>query len=249
MMDIKVYLNRGVMLVQLIGRVVLDECDRIKQSILPLMAREVSMINLDLSRVDFIDSAGLGVLLALKTNATKTRSGLALLSPSTGVADILVVSKLESVFDIITGPDATSRITALAHPQFLVGAGAAPAMPSPAMRGPAMPANSPMDMLPTDGPLSDKQRIDQLCKQAVEHMRQGDYESAADAYTKALEIDPEYLPAHNNLAIVYEKKPQWQAKAIKAWERVEDIASRRNDAKHIDRAQKHLANLNRLSSS
>src|SRR5690606_34184503 len=125
------------------------------------MAREVSMINLDLSRVDFIDSAGLGVLLALKTNATKTRSGLALISPSSGVADILVVSKLESVFDIITGPDATSRITALAQPNFLVGAGAVPSIPSPATRGPAMPSSAPMDLLPTDGPLSDKQRIDQ----------------------------------------------------------------------------------------
>lgn len=257
-MDIRLYQSRGNMLVQLVGRVVLDECDRIKSAILPRVTREVSQLNLDMSKVEFIDSAGLGVLVQLKATANKNRTRLALISPSKGVNDILMVSKLDSIFDIITGAEATSMISALAQPALLVGTNdgnaepqvakgpPAPAMPSAQARAAAPPATMPLTAAAGGGQASPKERIDQLCKMAVDYMRQGDYESAADAYQKALQIDPNYLPAHNNLAIVYEKRPQWQAKAIEAWERVLDISRRNNDAKHIERAQKHLDNLRRL---
>lgn len=244
-MDIRLYLSRGNMLVQLVGRVVLDECDRIKSSIIPRVSRDVSQINIDLSRVDFIDSAGLGVLVQLKATANKNRSRLALVSPSKGVNDILMVSKLDSIFDIITGNEANSLISALAQPSLLLAQGSdTAALPPAAAAGPVMPAKAASDLTSA----SAKDQIDQLCKTAVDYMRQGDYDSAADAYQKALEIDPDYLPAHNNLAIVYEKKPQWQDKAVKAWERVLEISKSRNDQKHIDRALKHLQNLTRLSS-
>jgi tetratricopeptide (TPR) repeat protein len=113
-----------------------------------------------------------------------------------------------------------------------------------------------MPVMPTSAPAfnpgggsqggTPKERIDRYCKDAVEHMRRGDYESAVECYVESLKIQPEYLPALNNLAIVYEKKPQWQAEAIEAWQRVLAISSRNNDQKHIDRAQKHLQNLQRL---
>ncbi len=248
-MDIHIYQSRGNMLAQLVGRVVLDECDRIKSAILPRVTREVSQINLDLSGVEFIDSAGLGVLVQLKATASKNRSRLALVAPSKGVNDILMVSKLDSIFDIITGSEATSIIQSLAQPSFMMAAGSETEVPGQAInRGPVMPTPSSASASAADsGNLSPKEKVDQLCKVAVDHMRQGDYESAADAYKKALEIDPEYLPAHNNLAIVYEKKPQWQQQAIAAWEKVLAISSSRGDQKHIDRAQKHLQNLQRLS--
>jgi anti-anti-sigma factor len=248
-MDIRIYLNRGNMLVQLEGRVVLDECDRIKSAILPRIGREVSQISLDLGKVDFIDSAGLGVLVHLKSTAMKHRSRLALVAPSKVVYEILMVSKLDSIFDIITGAEATSVISALAQPSFLQAGGEAQADPMlRATNQPAMPMAQARAAAPVADDLADpKARIDQLCRSAVDFMRQGDYDAAADAYIKALAIDPEYLPAHNNLAIVYEKKPHWKEKAVKAWERVLEISTARNDAKHIDRAKKHLASLGAMS--
>jgi len=249
-MEIRIYQSRGNMLAQFAGRVVLDECDRIKAAILPRITREVSQINLDLSGVEFIDSAGLGVLVQLKATASKNRSRLALVAPSKGVNDILMVSKLDSIFDIITGNEASSIISSLAQQSFMVSAGSETEVPGAAVnRGPVMPSPSASSSARTDDrALTPKEQVDQLCKVAVDHMRQGDYESAAESYNKALAIDADYLPAHNNLAIVYEKKPQWQAQAIKAWERVLEISTSRNDQKHIDRAQKHLQNLQRLSS-
>lgn len=248
-MNIKIYQSRGNMLVQLAGRFVLDECERIKTSIIPRITREVSQINLDLSQVAFIDSAGLGVLVLLKTTGNKNRSRLALVGPSKGVSDILMVSKLDSIFDIITGSEAQSLISALARPEYQVGdsqPGAESMMSATSTRVPAMPEAAPRAMESSEG-LTPKEQVDQLCKLGMDHMRQGDYEAAAEAYVKAVEIDPEYLTAHNNLAIVYEKKPIWQEKAVKQWERVLEISESRGDQKHIDRAKKHLNNLSRLT--
>src|SRR5690606_4709866 len=154
---------------------------------------------LDLSKVDFIDSAGLGALVGIKVSANKHRAKLAIISPSRGVSDILTVSKLDSIFEIVTGGDAEQIVARIAKPETekSIGAGqSSPAVP----RGPAVPSmpaagSRPGASAPADG---GKDQIDRLCRDAVEHMRRGDYESAASAYLKAIEINPDYLPAHNN---------------------------------------------------
>ena len=48
-----------------------------------------------------------------------------------------------------------------------------------------------------------------------------------------------------NTFAVYEKKPEWRSQAIAQWKRVLDLSSRNGDQKHIDRARKHLATLDR----
>lgn len=248
-MEIRLFEATGNLLVKLKGRIVLDECDRLKSTIVPAITAQVRQVNLDLAEVDFIDSAGLGVLVGIKVSSKKHGADLALISPSRAVSDILVVSKLDSIFSLITGPEAQELTRNLAQPQFerASGANQSPqALRSPAM--PVMPASAPAfnPAAGGQGGNSPKERIDRYCKDAVEHMKRGDYESAVGCYVEALKIQPEYLPALNNLAIVYEKKPQWQQEAIAAWQKVLDISTRNNDQKHIDRAQKHLQNLTRL---
>jgi anti-sigma B factor antagonist len=247
-MDIRIFEATGNLLVKIRGRVVLDECDRLKATVYPLINQGITQVNLELSDVDFIDSAGLGALVGVKVWAKKYRCRLALLNPSRGVSDILMVSKLDSIFDIITGQDAEELVRALTNAQFERSpSGVASSPVSGTSHGsiPIMPAQyspAPSRPVATDP----KERIDQLCKDAVEFMRKGDYDSAASCYQEAIELNPEYLPAHNNLAIVYEKRPQWQDKAIAQWQKVLELSSNNNDQKHIDRAQKHLSNLQRL---
>lgn len=241
-MEITVYQNAGAALVRLKGRVVLDECDRLKSSVVPLISPQLAQINLDLSEVEFIDSAGLGALVGIKVSSNKHRTRLALLNPSRAVSDILMVSKLDSIFDILTGPEASAVIQGLALPHYqrttAAGAGA-PARPAGV---PAMPSAAAHATLP--GPAGDgREKLESLCRQAVDLMRQGDYERAAEAYRAALAINPDYLPALNNLAIVCEKRPDWHPQAIMHWQRVLDLSTRSGDAKHIERAQKHLAML------
>lgn len=239
-MDIEIYQSDGKMLVRLTGRVVLDECDRLKGVIVSRIAAGIRQVNLDLSNVDFIDSAGLGVLVAMKVSSNKNRANLALISPSKGVNDILMVSKLDSIFDIVTGAEAKQIIDQLAKPQNLVGSPEPESVPQPEVPAFQAPPGGEAEAQ------SAKARIDKLCNEAIAHMRQRDYERAIACYKKVLEIEPAHLPAHNNLAIVYEKMPQWQDLAIAQWERVLELSQEREDQKHIERAQKHLAAIQRL---
>jgi tetratricopeptide (TPR) repeat protein len=91
-----------------------------------------------------------------------------------------------------------------------------------------------------------KEMVELHCQRAFEHMRQGAYEDSIREYKRALEYNPDYLPALNNLAIVFEKKPSWHQQAIEQWERVHQLSKMKGDQKHIDRAQKHLASLRKM---
>jgi anti-sigma B factor antagonist len=251
-MEIKIYESSGKVLIRLRGRIVLDECDRLKSTIIPLVTPSITAINLDLSEVDFVDSAGLGALVGIKVSSNKHRARLALINPSRNVSDILMVSKLDSIFDIVTGADAEELIRSLAQPQYERSAGDGP--PGPQLsRGPVMPSMPGMSVprggpsLSASTPASPKEQIDRLCRDAVDAMKKGDYEAAANCYVEAIRINPDYLPAHNNLAIVYEKVPQWQDKAIEQWEKVLELSQRRGDGKHVERAQKHLSHLRQMS--
>jgi len=244
-MEIRIYQDRDKMLVQLSGRVVLDECDRLKGAVVPRIVPGLAQVNLDLSRVDFIDSAGLGVLVGMKVSSNKSRARLALIAPSKGVSDILLVSKLDSIFDIVTGSEAEAVIRALGKPEF-AASGDEQTSPPSASSAPTFQAPPAPSTQGADAGMAPKDQIDQHCKNAVEYMRMRDYERAVECYKKALQIDPNYLPAHNNLAIVYEKKPQWNDLAIQAWEKVLELSQSRGDQKHIERAQKHLATLQSL---
>jgi tetratricopeptide (TPR) repeat protein len=88
-----------------------------------------------------------------------------------------------------------------------------------------------------------RELVEEQCRVAVEAMRQGDYEKSIEAYKNALALDSDYLPALNNLAIVYEKQPVWRPLAVEAWNRVMDLSRQRKDEKHMNRAQRHLEEL------
>lgn len=257
------------------GRIVLDECERLRSTCLPLISKGVEQVIIDLSKVDFIDSAGLGLLVGFKMTSSKNKARIMLLQPAKPVADILYISKLDGIFEIVTGAQAEALRTRIAQPQHKVGSGAA-AVPGPAA-GPALVErvaaqgvsadwmNSKLDTAFSDSlpggaagavsaggggaaSASKKEEVETHCRRAVEYMRQGNYEMSVQEYTAALEIDPEYLPALNNLAIVYEKQPSWAPKAIQTWEQVLRISQQRGDQKHMDRAQRHLASLRKMQS-
>jgi len=221
------------------------------------------------------------VLVGLKMTTNKSKSRLILVSPSKGVHDILYVSKLDSIFDIVTGNEAEGIRAGLATTPNLIrslggeeGEGPRAGAVAAAAAGiPGAPPSRPITSFslrtppPGTGIVQEpapagsvqeeeepetrqitnvREKVDQHCREAVDFMRQGDYDRAAECYLQAIDLDPDYLPAHNNLAIVYEKKPAWHQKAIQQWERVLSLSQGQGDQKHIDRASKHLGNLRRL---
>jgi anti-sigma B factor antagonist len=256
-MEVDIYQARTDLYFAIEGRIVLEECERLKELSLPLINRGTDQVIVDLSKVSFIDSAGLGVLVGMKMTSSKNGARIVLLQPSRPVSDILFISKLDGIFDIMTGAEADLLKSQLVQPHFRIGGTEEETKrPDPAATADgkhskldtAFPHRSPSS---TGGEPSElrgqKEQIEAYCRRAVEFMRQGNYELSVQEYQKALSVDPDYLPALNNLAIVYEKQPSWSAKAIEQWEHVLRLSQQRSDQKHIDRAQRHLANLRRLS--
>jgi len=270
-MEINIYRANNNLYIEVNGRIVLDVCEPIKNAAVSLIDKGINQVYVDLAGVDFIDSAGLGVLVGLKATSNKNKARLVLVSPSAGVMDILIISKLDKIFDIITGSEAELLKQTLALKEYLikniveeeplpkkvplgeapikeeapskkpVSAGARSKQPPSAPQSPAAMETPPIS-LPAAGK-SLKDQVDEHCRKAVELMRQGDYEKAVEKYIEAVKLDPDYLPAYNNLAIVYEKRPSWRGKAIETWERVLELSQGIGDQKHIDRAQKHLSTL------
>ncbi len=58
-------------------------------------------IDIDLSRTTYIDSCGLGALISLQKTASKSEGRVRLLNPQPSVQQILDLTRMESVFDIV----------------------------------------------------------------------------------------------------------------------------------------------------
>lgn len=266
-MELEIYQSQSDLYFSFRGRIILDECERLRNTCLPLIAKGVEQVMVDLSKVDFIDSAGLGLLVGFKMQASKNKARVILLQPSKPVADILYISKLDGIFEVVSGAQAEAHRSRLVQPQNKLGQGGAaasqPAGEKMAVQGVSADwMNSKLDTAFTDtaagaeaggaaqvspgAPRVSREEVEDHCRRAVEYMRQGNYEMSVQEYTAALEADPEYLPALNNLAIVYEKQPSWTSKAIQTWEQVLRLSQQRGDQKHMDRAKRHLENLKKM---
>jgi len=60
-------------------------------------------LNLDLSTVTFLDSSGLGALISLHKTLRSQNGAVRLLKPSAGVYQILELTRLHRVFEIVNG--------------------------------------------------------------------------------------------------------------------------------------------------
>jgi len=82
------------------GKILLGEGDiEIKQTIDELMKSGKKHFLLNLAKVPYIDSAGLGQIIRCFTAIRKSGGALKLLSPNPRVVDLLTVTKLVNVFD------------------------------------------------------------------------------------------------------------------------------------------------------
>jgi anti-anti-sigma factor len=222
-MAFEIYRSPDSLYLRIGGRFVLDDCISFKESMAPLMAAKVAMCAIDLSATEFIDSAGLGALVGMKVKASQDGFRLVLVSPSGPIGDILTVSKLSNIFDIVTGLEAETLRAAIARPEYRI-------------RGPQETTVGGLAPERTTG-------LEEEIRLADEAMRQADYVKAAEHYGNVVKIDDRNLSACNNLAVVYEKRPEWREKAIAQWERVLALSRKMNDVDHFERAQKHLRQL------
>jgi len=90
-----------VIILDVRGRIILgDELNTLREAIHSLIGENKKKIILNLAGVDFIDSSGVGELVACFTSVRNTGGELKLLNLTQKVRDVLHVTKLYTVFDV-----------------------------------------------------------------------------------------------------------------------------------------------------
>jgi len=99
----------GVTVVDISGRIVLgEESAALRELVCDLLNKEHRKILFNLAQVNYIDSAGLGSLVGSFTSVRKQNGELKLLNLTSKVRDVMQITKLYTVFDILN--DETAAI-------------------------------------------------------------------------------------------------------------------------------------------
>lgn len=93
-------MERGVTVIDCDGRIVFGEESALLRDTLKKMIVENSQIVLNLGRISYIDSGGLGTLVALYTTAQNAGGAVKLANLTQRVDDLLQVTKLLTVFEV-----------------------------------------------------------------------------------------------------------------------------------------------------
>jgi anti-sigma B factor antagonist len=90
----------NVVVLDIEGKILLGEGDvEIKQAVDELLSRGQKNVLLNLAKVPYIDSAGLGEIIRCFTAIRKSGGNLKLLAPNQRLIDLLSITKLVNVFD------------------------------------------------------------------------------------------------------------------------------------------------------
>ena len=90
----------NVVVIDIEGKILLGDGDvEIKQAVDEHLAKGRKKIILNLAKVPYIDSAGLGEIIRCYTAIRKSGGDLKLLAPNQRLIDLLGVTKLVNVFD------------------------------------------------------------------------------------------------------------------------------------------------------
>jgi len=90
----------GVLIVDCSGRLVFgEESARVRDTVKQLLAQSPKVV-MNLREVNYIDSGGLGTLVALYTTARNNDGSIKLANLTQRVGDLLQVTKLVTIFDV-----------------------------------------------------------------------------------------------------------------------------------------------------
>jgi anti-sigma B factor antagonist len=95
----------GIIIVDCNGRIVFGEESALLRDTLKKLIVENSQIILNLSGVSYVDSGGLGTLVALYTTAQNAGGAVKLANLTERVGDLLQVTKLLTVFEVYDSVD------------------------------------------------------------------------------------------------------------------------------------------------
>jgi anti-sigma B factor antagonist len=90
----------GILVVDCSGRIVFGEESSLLRDTVKKVLSDYNGIVLNLGKVDYIDSGGLGILVELRTSAQNAGGTIKLTGLTKRVSDLLQITKLLTVFDV-----------------------------------------------------------------------------------------------------------------------------------------------------
>ena len=94
--------REGVAILSLKGRLTVGEASIIREKITELSAAGRKNVVLDLEHVEYVDSTGLGSMVICFTSLKKQGGALKLVNPNTRNVELLLLTKLHTVFEVFT---------------------------------------------------------------------------------------------------------------------------------------------------
>jgi anti-sigma B factor antagonist len=91
-----------VAIVDISGKIVLgEECATLREVVRDLLSKGQKKMIFNLGMVDYIDSSGLGNLISVFTSVRKQGGELKLLNLTNKIHDLLQITKLYTIFDVL----------------------------------------------------------------------------------------------------------------------------------------------------
>lgn len=105
-LDLETWVDGGRAVAELAGELDAHSARRVREDLLSLPAPAAYRLAIDLTRLEFIDSSGLGALVAALKRARSGRGAVCLIAPPPPVASMLRITGLDKVMPIVGGLDA-----------------------------------------------------------------------------------------------------------------------------------------------
>ncbi len=241
------------------GRLMLNQCRQLKETVITRLNPTIKNIYIHLKAVDFIDSAGLGLLVGIKMSANKVNAQTYLIAPKSEVKTLFAVAKLDMIFKIIDSEDLVpdkellkKARAKLENDTAVFGGKESAEITEITHKDGNSITNDPKHPIQDNNPSNEdrkewkKEIVLKCCREALSYLNEGKLYKAVQNFKNALRHDPTYLPARNNLALLYEKKSQWYEQALEEWETLLTVARELDETKYIERAEKHIEKLRKV---
>ncbi len=100
-MEIKLKKYSSVYIVEVIGDMDLYSAFELKNIVAKMLAKGISLFVLDLAKVDYIDSSGIGVLIHIYSTIKKAQKKLKIVNVHGSVEKVIRLTKLTQYFPIV----------------------------------------------------------------------------------------------------------------------------------------------------
>ncbi|NLI60010.1 MAG: STAS domain-containing protein [Clostridiales bacterium] len=104
----EIYRNKNTVFIQAEGKVSFLTVNEIKRLVYDYIEPKDTEIVVNLSKVDFLDSAGLGLLISFLKLMKKRGGKVVLEHPKLGVQKLLEMTRMDELFDVKKRPEPTT---------------------------------------------------------------------------------------------------------------------------------------------